>query len=79
MLRLDFFEIREKRIKPGRDDKILTAWNGLMISGFAKGFRVTNNKLYLEIAKNTIEFIESRVTRDNGRLYRTFKDGISKT
>ncbi len=72
------FEIREKRVKPGRDDKILTAWNGLMISGFAKGFRVTNNKHYLEIAKNTIEFIESRVTRDNGRLYRTFKDGISK-
>ena len=72
------FEIREKRVKPGRDDKMLTAWNGLMISGFAKGFRVTNNKLYLEIAKNTIEFIESRVTRDNGRLYRTFKDGISK-
>jgi uncharacterized protein YyaL (SSP411 family) len=72
------FEIREKRVKPSRDDKILTAWNGLMISGFAKGFRVTNNKHYLEIAKNTIEFIESRVTRDNGRLYRTFKDGISK-
>jgi uncharacterized protein len=72
------FEIRERRIKPGRDDKILTAWNGLMISGFAKGFRVTNNKRYLEIAKNTIEFIESRITRDNGRLYRTFKDGISK-
>jgi uncharacterized protein YyaL (SSP411 family) len=72
------FEIREKRIKPGRDDKILTAWNGLMISGFAKGFRVTNNKHYLEIAKNTIEFIESRVTGNNGRLYRTFKDGISK-
>ena len=72
------FEIREKRVKPGRDDKMLTAWNGLMISGFAKGFRVTNNKHYIEIAKNTIEFIESRVTRDNGRLYRTFKDGISK-
>ncbi|MGC2669134.1 MAG: thioredoxin domain-containing protein [Candidatus Nitrosopolaris sp.] len=72
------FEIREKRVKPSRDDKILTAWNGLMISSFAKGFRVTNNKHYLEIAKNTIEFIESRVTRDNGRLYRTFKDGISK-
>ena len=72
------FEIREKRVKPGRDDKMLTAWNGLMISGFAKGFRVTNNKHYLEIAKSTIEFIESRVTRDNGRLYRTFKDGISK-
>src|SRR6266487_720519 len=72
------FEIREKRIKPGRDDKILTAWNGLMISGFAKGYRVTNNKHYLQIAEDTIEFIESRVTRDNGRLFRTFKNGISK-
>jgi uncharacterized protein YyaL (SSP411 family) len=72
------FEIREKRIKPGLDDKILTAWNGLMISGFAKGYRVTNNKHYLEIAQNTIEFIESRVTRDNGRLFRTFKNGISR-
>jgi len=72
------FEIREKRIKPGRDDKILTAWNGLMISGFTKGYRVTNNKHYLEIAQNTIEFIESRVTRDNGRLFRTFKNGISR-
>jgi uncharacterized protein YyaL (SSP411 family) len=72
------FEIREKRIKPGRDDKILTAWNGLMISGFAKGYCVTNNKHYLEIAQNTIEFIESRVTRDNGRLFRTFKNGISR-
>src|SRR5437899_3869407 len=72
------FEIREKRIKPGRDDKILTAWNGLMISGFAKGYRVTNNKHYLQIAENTIEFIESRVTRDNGRLFRTFKNGISR-
>jgi uncharacterized protein len=72
------FEIREKRKKPGRDDKILTAWNGLMISGFAKGYRVTNNKHFLEIAENTIEFIESRVSRDDGRLFRTFKNGISK-
>jgi uncharacterized protein len=72
------FEIREKRIRPGRDDKILTAWNGLMISGFAKGYRVTNNTHYLEIAENTIEFIESRVSRDKGRLFRTFKSGISK-
>lgn len=72
------FEIREKRIKPERDDKIITAWNGLMISGFAKGYRITNNKHYLEIAENAIEFIESKLTRDNSRLYRTFKNGVSK-
>ena len=72
------FEIREKRIKPGRDDKIITAWNGLMISGFAKGYRVSNKKQYLEIAEKTIEFIESKLTRDDCRLYRTFKNGVSK-
>jgi uncharacterized protein YyaL (SSP411 family) len=72
------FEIREKRVKPGLDDKILTAWNGLMISGFAKGYRVTNNKDYLEIAAHTIKFIESSVTGVDGRLFRTFKNGVSK-
>ncbi len=72
------FEIRQKRIKPGLDDKIITAWNGLMISGFAKGYRVTNKKQYLEIAEKTIGFIESKVTRDGSRLYRTFKNGVSK-
>lgn len=72
------FNTREKREKPGLDDKIITAWNGLMISGFAKGYRVTDNKDYLEIAKNALEFIESNLTRDHNRLYRTFKNGISK-
>lgn len=72
------FEIREKRIKPGRDDKILTSWNGLMISGFAKGYEVTNNKKYLDYAINAVNFIEARIAKGDGRLQRTFKDGISK-
>jgi uncharacterized protein len=72
------FEIREKRVKPGRDDKILTAWNGLMISGFAKGYRITNNKKYLDHAVNTINFIETKIANSDGRLQRTFKNGISK-
>ena len=72
------FEIREKRIKPGRDDKILTSWNGLMISGFAKGYEVTNNKMYLDCAINAVNFIETRIAKGDGRLQRTFKDGISK-
>lgn len=72
------FKTREKREKPGLDDKIITAWNGLMISAFAKGYRVTDNKDYLEIAKSALEFIGSNLTRDHDRLYRTFKNGISK-
>ena len=35
------FAVREKRIKPGRDEKILAAWNGMMISAFAEGYRAT--------------------------------------
>ena len=72
------FKTREKREKPGLDDKIITAWNGLMISAFAKGYRVTGNKDYLEIAKSALEFIGSNLTSDHNRLYRTFKNGISK-
>jgi len=72
------FEIREKRVKPGRDDKILTAWNGLMISGFAKGYRITNDKKYLDHAVNAINFIETKIANSDGRLQRTFKNGISK-
>jgi uncharacterized protein YyaL (SSP411 family) len=72
------FAEREKRVKPGRDEKILTSWNGLMISGFAKGFAVSGDAKYLQTAKNAVEFIENKLAWDDGRLRRTFKDGQSK-
>ena len=72
------FTIREKRIKPGRDDKILTSWNGLMISAFAKVYRITNNPRYLNYATRGIEFIEDKIGTSDGRLRRTFKDGVTK-
>ncbi len=72
------FLIRERRTKPARDDKILTAWNGLMISAFAKVYRITNDKTYLHCATNAIGFIESKIALDDGRLRRTFKDRNSK-
>jgi uncharacterized protein YyaL (SSP411 family) len=72
------FSVRENRVKPGRDEKILTSWNGLMISGFAKGYAVSGDKRYLDAAKNAIDFIESKLASNDGRLRRTFKDGQSK-
>ena len=72
------FTVREKRVKPGRDEKILTSWNGLMISGFAKGYAVSGDKRYLDAAKNAVDFIESKLASNDGRLRRTFKDGQSK-
>jgi uncharacterized protein YyaL (SSP411 family) len=73
------FAAREKRIRPGRDEKVLTSWNGLMISGFAKGYAVTGDIRYLDAAKKAVNFIESRLgCPQDGRLKRTFKDGQSK-
>jgi uncharacterized protein YyaL (SSP411 family) len=66
------FEERERRIKPGRDEKILTAWNGLMLAAFAEAARVLHRADYLEIAFNNAEFILSTMEQD-GRLFRTWK------
>jgi uncharacterized protein len=71
------FEEREKRIKPYRDEKILTAWNGLMMRSFAEASRAFDRKDYLEIAIGNADFILTRLRRD-GRLLRTSKDGESK-
>jgi uncharacterized protein len=62
---------REKRIKPGRDEKILASWNGLMISGFVDGFRVTGKSEYLKGAKDAARFILLRMRKD-GLLMRVF-------
>lgn len=72
------FAEREKRVRPGRDEKVLTSWNGLMISGFAKGYAVTGDEGCLQAAKKAVDFIEKRLASPEGRLMRTFKDGQSK-
>ncbi len=68
---------REKRVKPGRDEKILTSWNGLMISGFVDGFKVTEKEQYLDGAKEAAHFILSKMKKD-GRLMRVFNKGKSQ-
>ncbi|MGI0035948.1 MAG: thioredoxin, partial [Nitrososphaera sp.] len=72
------FAEREKRVRPGRDEKILASWNGLMISGFVKGFAATGEEKYLDAAKKAVRFVETRLASSDSRLYRTFKDGQAK-
>jgi uncharacterized protein len=69
---------RSERPRPGRDDKILTSWNGLMISGFLDGYKVTGNIKYLNAAKRAFEFIESNLTYSQVRLHRAYKNANSK-
>jgi uncharacterized protein len=71
------FEAREQRIKPGRDEKMLTAWNGLMLRSFAEAAQVLSRADYLETAVRNAEFVLATLKRD-GRLLRSHKDGISK-
>ena len=70
-------EIRSKRISPGLDDKVLVSWNSLMITAFAKGYRITNDVRYLDAAKNCIAFIEKSLFVDDN-LLRTYKNGTAK-
>ncbi|QUC65061.1 thioredoxin domain-containing protein [Nitrosopumilus sp. K4] len=70
-------DVRSKRVWPGLDDKILTSWNALMITAFAKGYRVTNDPRYLDACTNCISFIEKNLLSDE-QLLRTFKNGNAK-
>jgi uncharacterized protein YyaL (SSP411 family) len=72
------YMIRSDRTKPGRDDKILTSWNGLMISGFIDGYKVTGNSRYLETANQAFQFVESNLTYNQDRLNRVYKNESSK-
>jgi uncharacterized protein len=68
------FVEREKRVRPGRDEKILTSWNGLMISGFVDGFKITGSGQYLDEAKKAAGFILGKMRKD-GDLMRVFHKG----
>jgi len=71
------FEVREQRIKPDRDEKVITAWNGLMLASFAEAGVVLDRPDYLDIARKNARFILSKLQRD-GFLLRTYKDGVAK-
>jgi uncharacterized protein len=68
-------DVRGKRIHPHLDDKILTSWNGLMISAFAKGYQVLGEKRFLEAAKRSADFILKSMKDKNGQLVRRYRDG----
>jgi uncharacterized protein len=68
------FQVREQRVKPGRDEKILTSWNGLMLRSFAEAARHLERADYLQVATRNAEFLRRELLRD-GRLLRTYKDG----
>jgi hypothetical protein len=75
--RAKLFAARQQRVKPGLDDKVLTAWNGLMISAFAKAEEVFGDGRWRSVAVETVAFIECNLQRGN-RLLSTYRDGVAK-
>lgn len=75
------FETREKRVRPGLDDKILTSWNALMLKSFAEAGSAFSSPAYVDIARRNAEFLlNSLSNRTQGalRLLRTHKNGKSR-
>jgi uncharacterized protein YyaL (SSP411 family) len=76
-IRATLFAEREKRTRPGRDEKILAAWNGLMLRSFAFAARVLSREDYGEVAERNAAFLLDRL-RVDGRLRRSYKDGQAR-
>lgn len=70
-----FFKVREKRVHPHKDDKILTDWNGLMIAAFARGAQILGEKKYREAAENAADFLLNRMMNKDGRLLHRYREG----
>jgi len=66
---------RSHRIRPATDDKILTAWNALMLKAYVDAYRTFNQKEYLDSALRNAAFINSKLKSEDSGLYRSYKDG----
>ena len=66
---------RNKRSKPATDTKILTAWNAMMLKGYADAYTATGNEAYLQKALSNAKFLEKNMLGKDGRLHRNYNDG----
>jgi hypothetical protein len=75
--RRELFEVRERRVKPGRDEKVLTAWNGLMLASFAEASAILERGDYRDVAERNAQFVLDNLRRES-LLLRTYKDGQAR-
>lgn len=76
-IKKQLLEIREKRIRPGLDDKTLTSWNALMLKGFVDAYTVFDNPHFLDVAIKNAAFILNKQLRADGGLNHNYKNGKS--
>ena len=72
------FEAREKRVRPGRDDKVIVSWNALAIDALARAGAVLDEPRYREAAVRCASFILANLRKDDGKLLHTWRGGVAK-
>ena len=77
-MRRRLLQVRSRRVYPLRDDKIITAWNGLMIETYAHAYTVLKDQAYLRAATKAAEFLLEHMRRPDGGLYRVYRNGKAK-
>ncbi|MFL5947112.1 MAG: thioredoxin domain-containing protein, partial [Gaiellaceae bacterium] len=77
-LKAELFERREQRPKPLRDDKAIAAWNGLALAALAEAGARLRNDAWLAAARRLGEFLLGPLSTPDGRLYRTYRNGVAK-
>jgi uncharacterized protein YyaL (SSP411 family) len=75
--RIALYEARRRRVPPALDDKVLTAWNGLMIGAMAEGSRVLGDARYQAAAAGAADFCLARLRAPDGRLLRSWRQGTA--
>ena len=70
--------IRKSRIRPSLDDKILTSWNGLAISGLISCYQALGDQKYLELGLENAHFLKQKLMDDNGQLFHSYKNDQAK-
>ncbi len=76
--RRTLFAAREQRVKPGRDEKVLTEWNGLMIHALAECGAVLGHEGARQAAARAADFVLQQMRQEDGRLFRSYKDGQAR-
>ncbi|MCA9126195.1 MAG: thioredoxin domain-containing protein [Planctomycetales bacterium] len=73
--RRQLFEHRQRRVRPGLDDKVLLSWNALMITAMLRGYRALGEPGYLAAANRCVDFIRSQMLRQDFQLWHTWRAG----
>jgi uncharacterized protein YyaL (SSP411 family) len=76
--RASLLKVRDQRIRPGKDDKILVSWNALMIDSMARAAGVLGEPKYLAAAQRAARFILEQMSREDGRLLHSWRHGQAK-